>query len=65
MNEYAEILHFIETQIKIFKILPVSSHFHDGIIEGLNLTKCFVNMRMDDYADKNEEKEEQCPASTI
>lgn len=47
MDRYVEMKKYVEAQIKIFKVLPFRSDFNDGIIEGLNLVKVYLDKRIE------------------
>ncbi len=47
MDRYEELLRYVEAQIKVFNVMPLKSEFNDGVIEGLNLVKVYLNARME------------------
>lgn len=52
MDRYEEIKSYVEAQIKIFRAMPLQSDFNNGIIEGLNLVKAYLEARIGDEGTK-------------
>lgn len=47
MDRLIELQKWIETQEKVFTMLPLKSPYQDGILEGLNLVKKYITFMLD------------------
>ena len=47
MDTYIEIRQYVEVQLKLFCMIPISD-FNNGIIEGLSLVKAYLVARIED-----------------
>ena len=52
MDRYVEIKRYVEAQLSIFKMIPIYSEFNDGIIEGFNLMKLYIDRWIEDEGAK-------------
>jgi len=50
MDAYVELLSLVNRQIELFRGFE-DTDFNRGVIEGFNLTKHYLNLRIDDYAE--------------